>query len=87
MDFSRLKCQLNWKKIDTASYVKIFQVSADEGMGINRVNFLSFQLKNFFKFMLALLVLVTSYCIIVSSDMCVSDWTSYADTASCKPCP
>ena len=55
MDFSRLKCQLNWKKIDTASYVKIFQVSADEGMGINRVNFLSFQLKNFFKFMLALL--------------------------------
>ena len=40
MDFSRLKCQLNWKKIDTASYVKIFQVSADEGMGINRVNFL-----------------------------------------------
>ena len=55
VDFSRLKCQLNRKKIDTACYVKIFQVSANEGMGINRVNLLSFQLKNFFKFMLALL--------------------------------
>ena len=55
VDFSRLKCQLNRKKIDTACQVKIFQVSADEGMGINRVNLLSFQLKNFFKFMLALL--------------------------------
>ena len=56
MDFSRLKCQLNWKKIESAFYVKILQVSPDEGMDINRVNLLSFQLKNFFKFMLALLV-------------------------------
>ena len=55
VDFSCLKCRLNRKKIDTACYVKIFRVSADEGMGINRVNLLSFQLKNFFEFMLALL--------------------------------
>ena len=32
MDFSRSKCQLKWKKIDSL-FVKIFQVSADEGMG------------------------------------------------------
>ena len=33
MDFSLLKCQLKHQKIGTACFVKIFQVSADEGMG------------------------------------------------------
>ena len=34
MDFSRLKCQLKRKKKNWHSlFVKIFQVSADEGMG------------------------------------------------------
>ena len=32
---------------------KIFQVSADEGMGINKVNMWSFQLKNVSKFVIA----------------------------------
>ena len=32
---------------------KIFQVSADEGMGINKVNVWSFQLKNVSKFVIA----------------------------------
>ena len=32
-DFSRLKCQLKRKNIDKACFVKIFQVSTDEGMG------------------------------------------------------
>ena len=32
-EFSRLKCQLKQKKIDTACSVKIFQVSVDQGMG------------------------------------------------------
>ena len=32
---------------------KIFQVSADEGMGINKVNVWSFQLKNVSKFSIA----------------------------------
>ena len=32
---------------------KIFQVSADKGMGINKVNVLSFQLKNVSKFLIA----------------------------------
>ena len=35
---------------------KIFQVSADEGMGINKVNVWSFQLKNVSKFVIAWLV-------------------------------
>ena len=53
MDFSHLKCQLmlSEKKIDTACFVKIFQVSADEGIGKCYVKLLSVQLKNFFKFM------------------------------------
>ena len=48
MDFSHLKCQLmlSEKKIDTACFVKIFQVSADEGMGKCYVKLLSVQLKN-----------------------------------------
>ena len=33
-DFSRLKCQLKRKKYWYSLFVKIFQVSADEGMGI-----------------------------------------------------
>ena len=33
IDISHIKCQLKWKKIDTACFVKIFQVSADEGVG------------------------------------------------------
>ena len=32
-DFSLLKCQLTENEIDTACFVMIFQVSADEGMG------------------------------------------------------
>ena len=32
-DFSRLKCQLTGNEMDTACFVMIFQVSADEGMG------------------------------------------------------
>ena len=32
-DFSRLKCQLTENEIDTACFVMIFQVSADEGTG------------------------------------------------------
>ena len=32
-DFSRLKCQLKWKKNLRSIFVKIFQVSADEGKG------------------------------------------------------
>ena len=35
---------------------KIFQVSGDEGMGINKVNVWSFQLKNVSKFVIAWLV-------------------------------
>ena len=52
----------NWHSL----FVKIFQVSADEGMGLNKVNLLSFELKNFFKFVLVWLahekqnILVTS---------------------------
>ena len=33
MDFSRLKCQLKGKKIDTVCFGKISQVLADEWMG------------------------------------------------------
>ena len=32
-DFSRLKCRLKRKQIDKACFVKIFQVSTDEGIG------------------------------------------------------
>ena len=45
----------------------IFQVSADERIGLNKVNLLSFELKNFFKFVLVWLahekqnILVTSH--------------------------
>ena len=52
----------NWHSL----FVKIFQVSANEGMGLNKVNLLSFELKNFFKFVLVWLaqekqnILVTS---------------------------
>ena len=31
-DFSRLTCQLKQKRIDTACFVKIFQLSIDGGM-------------------------------------------------------
>ena len=31
-DFSHLKCQLKWKKYWHRMFIKIFQVSADEGM-------------------------------------------------------
>ena len=50
--FSRLKCQLKWKKIDTACFWRFskFQLTRE---WVNEVNVLSFQFKNFFKCMLA----------------------------------
>ena len=66
-DFSHLKCQLKRKKNWYSLFVKIFQVSASEGSEwVNKVNLLSFELKNFFKFVLMWLthekqnILVTS---------------------------
>ena len=46
-DFSRLKCQLK-KKRWHSMFVKLLQVSADEGMGKNKVNLSSFQTQKLF---------------------------------------
>ena len=78
MDFSYLKCQLKWKKIDTACFVKIFQVLADEGMGKYSVKLLSVQLKKFFKFMPAWLacekqnILMPQPCLHTLMQTCLS---------------
>ena len=50
--FSSLKCQLKRKQNWHSLFVKIFQHSADKEMG-NKVNLSSFELKNFFGFVLA----------------------------------
>ena len=52
-DFSRLKCQLKRNEIDTACSQRFpkFQPTRE---WVNKVNVSSYQLKNFFKFMLAL---------------------------------
>ena len=52
MLFSRLKCQLKRKKIDTSSLERFskFQPAKE---WVNKVNLSSFELENFFKFVLA----------------------------------
>ena len=56
-DFSLLKCQLKRKKKKDSMFVKIFQVSAYEGMGKqSKLIFMTcriFNSKTFFKFLLA----------------------------------
>ena len=51
-DFSSLKCQLKRRKIDTPS-LQLFSKFQQTKEWVNKVNVLSFELENFFKFVLA----------------------------------
>ena len=50
--FSRLNCQLKRKKIDTPSFYRFSKFGPTEEW-LNKVNLSSFELENFFKFVLA----------------------------------